>query len=304
MVTANKERTDRLAEITACCGKRAAIYAGNKARGGHSNKKGSRYEDFFAAHKVAEIIVSCLGNGGVWPILREQVLAFVDDLVVSTASANDYHQLKNTESLSWTSKPHSIADDFELQFKLSTHLGEQGPTTSLVVSSEALANELAGTMPVGIKAHSNVKFFPYMVLRRLATEFPELKENLSLLTRVANPQGDELANAYGALIVGLMQHDGGSVLGVLEAAQSTSPALLRLMPSQMSSVKLDANFLNVLAQIPHLKYCAERGFFEWSAYGTSGVLEFNCLDEKFTRFEARVVKKNPKCFDDFEELLP
>ena len=39
------------ASIIACLGKAAATYAQNKQRGGANGKKGTRYEDFFIAHK-------------------------------------------------------------------------------------------------------------------------------------------------------------------------------------------------------------------------------------------------------------
>ena len=64
------------------------------------------------------------------------------------------------------------------------------------------------------------------------------------------------------------------------------------------------DFTNTIAAIQGLTYAFDKGFFSWSAFGTSGIFPSDCSDEQFAQFQETVVQQQPITFDDFEGLLP
>lgn len=283
------------------------MYATNKVRGGSNGRKGTRYEDFFAGFRVAQVAVDQLRNLGEWPVIEDQVFAFVDDLVLTTSAKSHYHQLKNVADLSWTSGVHSLEVDFQYQVALSAQRNESPAITTLIVSKPEVFDGMLAGIPAAIKPHSTVEHFPYCdgSFNRLVIEFQPLRASLEQLTRIENPTDDDLANVLGVLMIGLMQSgQAPTVEAVLQKAQSVSPSLLRLFPWQIGGFQLHPEFVNILAKIPNLIYGTSRGFFTWSALSTSGVLQFNCLSPEFMRFQDRVISVAPLSFDEFEELLP
>lgn len=291
-------------QITSCLGAAAATYARNKARGGANGRKGTRYEDFYGAYKVAEEAVNHLNGSTDWPTIEDQVYAFVDDLVLTWPKLAHYHQLKNVQGLSWTAGEHPLVVDFEHQVVLSKARGEPPVKTTLVVANEDVFHAMS-VIPASIAPHSNVVLFPYADghANRLVIEHTPLRNLLAQLTRLEDASDDELAYVLGMLMLGMQQAPSQTVDAVIERAQGASPSLIRLFHWQMHNVKLQPEFVNVLDKIPELKYGIERGFFHWNALGTSGVLQFNCLSHDFLRFQARVIASAPKTFEQFEELI-
>lgn len=296
--------------VSAAMGEEAGSYIANKAQGGSNGKKGARYEDFFAAFALAEVLAGKVveANPTDWPDIYEQVVAFVDDLVVVTKNATRYHQLKNVQTLTWQGGTHSIEADFLLQKQLSGIEGEPNPYTTLVTSSAKIAKGLQESIPATIASHSDVLHFPYAdgSLNRLVWEHEPLRKALAMLTRASsvNSTKDELEYTFGALISSFLHRkEDASSLALLECAQKQSPGLLRLFPHQIRGINFREDFVKVLAQIHGLKYFAETGFFCWSCFSDSGVLPYNCLDPQFAGFQARVVAANPTTFDDFEIQL-
>jgi hypothetical protein len=310
MPFAQKTPEERRSSIAQLMGEEMATYVRNKATGGSNGKKGARYEDFFAAFTLAQILAdkSKEEAQSEWPDIFDQVFAFVDDLVVITTDASKYHQLKNAKNLTWLGGNHSIANDFEHQMQLSSHEGEPQPRTILVIAHPDVALEMRANIPQVIAAHSEVVYFPYADghLNRLVMEYEPLRTALATLTRTAdaNPPADELGYVFGALVTSFL-HRGHACSSqvLLECAQKQSPALIRLLPNQTKDIQISPEFVKVLAQIPNLKYVTETGFFCWSCLTDSGVLPYNCLDTQFRGFQTRVVKGNPATFDEFEVHL-
>lgn len=310
MSNLQKPREERMRLVSAAMGDKAGSYIANKAKGGSNGRKGTRYEDFFAAFVLAEVLArkAIEANPTDWPDIYEQVVAFVDDLVVVTENATRYHQLKNVQTLTWQGGTHSIEADFLLQKQLSDIEGEPNSYTALVTSDSKIALSLKGSIPPTIVSHTDVLHFPYAdgSLNRLVWEHEPLRQALAMLTRAgsAGSTKDELEYTFGALISSFLHRkEGASSLTLLECAQKQSPSLLRLFPHQIRDVSLREDFVKVLAKIPGLEYVTETGFFCWSCFSDSGVLPYNCLNPQFAGFQARVVAANPSTFDDFEIQL-
>jgi hypothetical protein len=241
-----------------------------------------------------------------WPHLREQAEAIVDDLTLEWEDRTRYHQLKNVQSLSWTGGDHPLMTDFELQKKFADDQKIAQCETVLVVPTAGLANSMKADMPDAIKSHSSVEEFPYCggSLNRLVLEHQPLRELLTELTRVDNPTSDELGCAFGALIMGILHKDGDALSEeMFREGQKARPNLIRLLPGDLQHFEYATDFEKNLAKVDGLSYGLSRGFFFWEAFGTSGVLSYNCLSDEFAAFQRRIVQHAPETFDDFWGLL-
>lgn len=291
--------------LAAGLGQAAATYAANKHRGGASGKKGSRYEDYFLAYKVAEIVSRRTVADAPWPRLVGQSQGFVDDVVINDAAATEHYQLKNAATITWLGGTHPIATDFAHQYVLAAYLQLPSPTTHLVVPSATLAATLAGDMPSAISVHSSVVQFPYSeTLNRLVLENISLHTVLGNLARTRNPSKDELVGVLGVLVMACGEFPaGGGVDEIIGIANRYMPRQLKTV-GVVAPVLLRTDFVKILARIGGLTYDVNQGFFAWSGFGTYGTLNFDCADERFDAFQLLVEQKQPMTFDGFEELLP
>ena len=133
-----------------------------KARGGFNNFKGSRFEQFFGAHRVARLGQKFLADGSD-SIVEWQSDAFIDDLVVRSDESRSFkgYQLKNAAQVSWTADDGAIAGDFANQHLLCQREGYTDIRLRLVCSHEDLAIELQEAVPEPISPFSRAIFFPY-----------------------------------------------------------------------------------------------------------------------------------------------
>jgi len=304
----NDAKIDIYAAIESCIDVKASTYAKNKQRGGSSGKKGSRYEDFYFAYKVALIASEYIDKDCVnWPFICQQIKGFVDDMQVKYEGETQYFQLKNASNVSWNAGGHSIETDFHYQYVLSTFLGEPKPTTTLVVSNVLEQHKLAKEVPNKIKKHSDVLHFPYCgdSLNRLVIENNELQEALKPLSRALNPSLDELCGVFGILILsGMSFPEGMKIDDLIKNTTIYHPSLLRPFYIANTELLLSDGFKRVVDGIQGLTYSVAKGFFSWNALGTSGILGFDCKDSRFIDFQDHVERQQPTTFDDFEGLLP
>ncbi len=297
-----------IAAIKACLDDGAATYAERKHRGGTNGAKGTRYEDLFLAVKVAEAAASLIDDPSAeWPHVMGQCYGFVDDARLSTSTRTEYYQLKNKESVSWTSGEHSIEADFYNQFRLATHLKEPMPTTGLVVANEKQHQSLTYSMPAKIASHSSVHYFPWLLTaNRLVIQCPAVREPLKKLSKAEEPTLDDLTGVLGVLLITCIEHpDGASVEDIMTYASRVYPGQVRGFPASEDWERhLTEPFRQVLTQIHGLSYGAKRGYFHWTAFGMSGVFGWSCVSKEFLEFQELIVKNAPKTFEELEKLLP
>ena len=80
-----------------------------KNRGGDSGQKGTRYEDYFAVYKLAQLAPVIMESEFTIDFLS-QILAFVDDLIIDIeAEPIQHYQLKNSSTVSWAGHHLSVA---------------------------------------------------------------------------------------------------------------------------------------------------------------------------------------------------
>lgn len=294
--------------IEKCLGQAVAKYAANKQRGGSSGNKGTRYEDFFMAYRVAQEVAAIVNDPAYPdPHVQGQCIGLVDDLRIAASQSTKYYQLKNQEKVSWTAGDHPIAKDFAYQRTLSQYLKEPSPSTTLVVACKMLAASLTEAVPEDIVDHTQVEHFPWFVTpNRLVLEFPQLREHLSALAHTEHPTDDVLSAVFGMLLIACFNHpDGASACEIARKAGEMLPSQLRPLPTTEDwESYIDPNFKQALDAIHGLVYSVKRGFFHWAGFGTSGVFGSSVLSDEFKQFQNDIVQHPPKTFENFEGVLP
>lgn len=295
-------------DIETCLGTDVAKYAANKQRGGSNGNKGTRYEDFFMVHRIAQEVAAIIKVPTYPdPHVQGQCTGLVDDLRVASPQATQYYQLKNKESVSWNAGDHPIAKDFAYQKKLSDYLNEPNPNTTLIVADSSQASDLLASVPADIGDHTDVEHFPWFAApNRLVLELPELRENLSALSHIDNPTDDVLSGVFGMLLMACLNlPEGAKASEIAQTAAKQVPGQLRPLPATQDwESYLTLEFKLVLDAIHGLVYSIKRGVFHWSGFGTSGVFRSSVLSEEFKQFQNDIVQREPKTFEDFEGVLP
>ncbi|MBO2524694.1 MAG: hypothetical protein CW341_03180 [Bacteroidetes bacterium] len=171
------------------------VYLANKHQGGASNAKGGLYEDYYAVFQI----VSCIARykaalDGV--ALQTQLEdTFVDDLLIAHPGKNVYHQLKNTQNLTWNtvSSARTITSDFENQIR---DCRERNETFALKLVYSAVGNQVGDNIPESIRDYTSAEYFPYEEdlngLILISDEFVDALRQISV--NGYNSTIDELAN--------------------------------------------------------------------------------------------------------------
>lgn len=171
------------------------VYLANKHRGGEANARGGLYEDCYAVFQI----VSCIARykaalEGV--ALQTQLEdTFVDDLLIAHPDKNVYHQLKNTQNLSWNtrSSDRTITSDFENQINDCLKRNE---AFALKLVYSAAGSQVGENIPESIQDYTSAEYFPYEEdlngLILISNEFMDALRQISV--NGENATIDELAN--------------------------------------------------------------------------------------------------------------
>ena len=290
-------------------GEDVAVYIRNKHTGGHSGKKGSRYEDFFLVYKVAMAIADMVSGKypGVIATISSQTPSILDDVCVSSSQQTEHYQCKNVEGITWQSGVHPLITDFEYQFRLSAILKETNPTTHLVLSCPQLANNRRADIPEQIAIHTKVEYFPwYERPNVLVQQHRELRDQLAQISIRPNPSLDILANIFAYILgAAVVAAPNSSASDLWEMAHTLGPSSIR-RPDHLPSIdsRVIGEFEIILGNIPGLNYIISHGIFTWSGFGLDGVISSDVSSPTFQTFQESIIKGRPQTFDDFEALLP
>lgn len=135
-------------------------YLTHKHKGGEANAKGGIYEDCYAVFQI----VSCIAkyNASLDGVALQTQLedTFVDDLLISHPDRNVYHQLKNTQELTWNTKSseRTIRSDFENQIRDCVERNEQ---FALKLVFSAANSKVGDDIPDNIKDYTTAEYFPF-----------------------------------------------------------------------------------------------------------------------------------------------
>ncbi|WP_143750918.1 hypothetical protein [Burkholderia sp. HI2714] len=294
--------------VRARFGQDAERYLANKGRGGENNFKGGRYEQFFAAHRIAQLAVAFVSDGAD-ALVEAQAYGFVDDLVVTTSGDGAYsaYQLKNSGNVSWTTGEHPIADDFRNQYSITRDFGYASIRLKLVCSDEACCGRLERDVPADISEYSAAEHFPYaaatheilMSNARLRDDFASLHIN----ERGGALESDEVASLLIGAWASLPPE--AKVSDVYAKVRRLSPTIIRPARSDADALAMLLPACKaILDAVQHFSYNIRRGVFRWSEeFGLSGQLSYDCFDDRFRAFQDRILDAHPATLDDLLELL-
>lgn len=135
-------------------------YLANKHKGGEANAKGGLYEDCYAVFQIVSCIAKYKSSLEGVALQTQLEDTFVDDLLIAHPDKNVYHQLKNTQELTWNTKSsdRTITSDFENQIKDCQERDEQ---FALKLVFSAVKSKVGDKIPDSIKDYTTAEFFPY-----------------------------------------------------------------------------------------------------------------------------------------------
>lgn len=96
------------------------LYLKNKHQGGENNQKDSLFEDFYAVYQIISYIAKYKSSFDSVEFQTQLEDTFVDDMLIAHSEQNIYHQLKNTQSLSWGKQISKVILRLILYIKLKT----------------------------------------------------------------------------------------------------------------------------------------------------------------------------------------
>ena len=135
-------------------------YLANKHKGGGANAKGGLYEDCYAVFQIVSCIAKYKSSLEGVALQTQLEDTFVDDLLIAHPDKNVYHQLKNTQELTWNTKSsdRTITSDFENQIK---DCKERDELFALKLVFSAVKSKVGDKIPDSIKDYTTAEFFPY-----------------------------------------------------------------------------------------------------------------------------------------------
>ncbi len=269
---------------------------------GNNNKKGNRYEDFFAICRMIESAPAVVA--GVTVTLSEQTGDPVDDLVVREGRQLHYAQLKNDQAITWGAKADKLRVEFAEQKRQSEERSEVF-TLTVVVAYDHRKVSLDDNMPAELNGAVAVRWFPEPSKPTELARRRECREPLCHLAASRNAGENELIALVDGFTLAWAERDFGQAtdLGSVIAWLRKRPEAFRLLRPVPDPVHPDwPAFLTIIHGIDGVECFWDRGFFEW-AFGIESGIPFPCDSDEFRRFVSRVVNQQPTTFEDFETLL-
>ncbi len=274
-------------------------YLANKHRGGVNNSKGNAYEDTFAVYQIAHLFKLYLGDYDR-VILSSQIQdAFVDDFLIShPLGKEEYHQLKNVESLAWQSgSSHTLEYDFKRQKEL---LNEDYKDFSLyLVHSNPDSNLIP--IPESISDCTEVLLFPYFEdMNRLILECIEFKDVIAGVSGYKNPTADQLGN-IATILTGVWNWSGKQNISLGLICQRICKLPLAGNNFIFDPILLlNTEVKDILEKIPDFTFQVEGSTFHWT-YKQKLNGEIN--KSAYSGFEKVVLTNRPEHFIDLYPLL-
>lgn len=292
-------------DIERCFDAATRQYLQNKNRGGSSGQKGTRYEDYFAIYKLAQLAPHILETGLV-VYFTGQILAFVDDLIIDIPDQPlQHYQLKNSNTVSWSTGTHPIQDDFANQHHLNQTVCARASQLFLVVADAARAATLEANIPAVVEVFSQVLHFPYSPdILTLVAQVPDFHAALTYLSAFEVPEPDKIDFVAKALIGAWITSSASNPSGydLLTQAQSQSPQYIR---SFQPDLDLVPEVKEILKNIEDFEYNLAKGFLHWDyANGLqSGTPPYSIETVPFRRLQERIKERRPTTFEELENLL-
>lgn len=136
------------------------VYLANKHKGGVANVKGGLYEDCYAVFQIVSCIAKYKAELDGVALQTQLEDTFVDDLLIAHPDKNVYHQLKNTQNLTWNTKSsdRTIVSDFENQIK---DCQDRNEAFALKLVYSAGNSKVGESIPDSIQEYTTAEYFPH-----------------------------------------------------------------------------------------------------------------------------------------------
>lgn len=274
------------------------IYLANKHKGGVANAKGGLYEDYYAVYQM----VTCIAKykreleGVAFQTQLEDT--FVDDLLIAHPDINVYHQLKNTQQLSWNTKSNgdrTVASDFGKQIE---DCEERDESFALKLVYSATGSNVASSMPESISKHTTAEYFPYQNdLNSLILISHEFKTALKQVSAKGDDSSDDELLDIATVFLGVWKSVDGKkkvrLSEIVEKADSVKHFNLAIHPS----VTISAECRDILDGIEGLEYYVRGRMLYWTIGLMSGSHPWD------DAMQESIVVRHPKNKSEFITLF-
>ena len=259
-----------------------------KHRGGENNLKGGLYEEYYAVFQIVSCLAKYKHELDAVSFQAQLEDTFVDDLLIAHPDVNIYHQLKNTQTVSWgsTKTKGDIAFDFAHQIEVCQERDEAFALKLIYSVKESKVTDV----PAQIKSHSQAEWFPYQKdINQLVIISNELKDALRRISSEGvNATDDVLAN-IAIVVLGAWKKTSAtktrvtlsSIVSVIEVQKQVN---ISLYPDG----EISEACKRILDAIDGIEYHISGRMFYWSF----GLLKGSCPWPD--KMEAKIIEANPK----------
>lgn len=274
--------------------------------GGDNNKRGNRFEDFFAVSRLIEYAATVI-DSRMLIRLREQAGCPVDDLLLLEPAVAHYHQLKADKAITWGEAGRKLELEFLAQ-KEQCQTAQIDFRLVVVVADPDRKKSLTEDMPADLADCTSVLLFPRMARPSdlaLHVNLASALLDLSAGRRTSVTEFQHIVRAFhAAWIDHTTDVEGYCVLGDL-IASIRKWGIGRLRFTWVDRPLEWVTAESILNSIPGLSWWVDRGYFEWEHRPRESGLSLEpCNSESFRRFIDRLVQERPSSYTEFERLLP
>lgn len=262
-------------------------YLSNKHKGGKNNQKGSLFEDFYAVYQIILGIAKYKPSFESVNFQTQVENAFVDDLLITYLGHKIYHQLKNTQSLSWgqVDKKGDIAYDFAHQIEYCKECNETF-TLKLVYSQKE--NKIGEHTPEVIKEYTVTEYFDYSPdLNSLVLISEPFKSALLAIVpdgdRVKIDELSNIASVFLGVWKGFDSNSRISLKEIVHRAEEIKQVNLNIYPDESMS----ENCKIVLNAIEGFEYYISGRSLYWSIGRMNG-----CCPWQYA-IETEIIRRHP-----------
>lgn len=245
-------------------------YLKKKHQGGENNQKGGLFEDYYAVYQIVSCIAKYQSSYDRVGFQTQLEDTFVDDMLIVHPGQNIYHQLKNTQSLSWgkVDRQGDIAFDFAHQIEDCKERNEKF-TLKLIYSQKD--SRVGEQMPEEIKDQTSTEYFDYSSdLNSLVMENVPFKHALMAIA----PNGektptDDLANIASVFLgvwKGCNSKNGISLEEIVHRVELYKYVNLKIYPDE----SLSEDCKSILNAIDGFEYHIRGRMFYWKIGRMSG----------------------------------
>ena len=266
-------------------------YLENKHRGGISGEKGSKYESFYTTFKVADYLSTTTGVDGDIPevLFQSQVMAYLDDLLITDNTRRIYHQIKNVANFRWP----SVEGDFIKQKDASEQAGENYKL--VLVYSDSKFNK---DVPIDLEPCTDFSYFPYdPSIYTVIEKSSDFKSALKRILKFANPSDDKLYALAVCILgywIGNDMQKGLTLKNFKDCIVSNS----NISTIFDRDISISNECRRILDSIPGFSYTISGNSIVWESRRYKDNVTIWSRD-----LEARIISKSPQTINDIVKLM-